>query len=142
MTVDSSVLVAVLAGRVSEPARLAVSGAFVVLCGLAATGASIGLNLRYVRTRWPEEDLIWIYGTIAVVVGIRDRLDTLVNIPKELVTKVVFDRGGYSPQLFQEIVAAGFDFLTYRKGRYPRIPKRCRTCRRNDPERSGRPNRR
>ena len=23
------------------------------------------------------------------------RLDTLVNIPKELVTKVVFDRGGY-----------------------------------------------
>jgi transposase len=37
----------------------------------------------------------------------------------------VFDRGGYSPELFQKILAAGFDLLTYRKGRYPRIPKRC-----------------
>jgi len=35
---------------------------------------------------------------------------------------VVFDRGGYSPKLFQQILAAGFDLLTYRKGRYPRIP--------------------
>jgi prepilin-type processing-associated H-X9-DG protein len=37
---------------------------------------------------------------------------------------VVFDRGGYSPTLFQQIIAAGFDLLTYRKGRYPRIPQR------------------
>jgi len=36
---------------------------------------------------------------------------------------VVFDRGGYSPKLFQTILAANFDLLTYRKGRYPRIPK-------------------
>jgi transposase len=36
---------------------------------------------------------------------------------------VVFDRGGYSPKLFQQILAAGFDLLTYRKGRYPRIPR-------------------
>jgi hypothetical protein len=36
----------------------------------------------------------------------------------------VFDRGGYSPKLFHAILAAGFDLLTYRKGRYPRIPKR------------------
>lgn len=35
----------------------------------------------------------------------------------------VFDRGGYSPKLFLAIRAAGFDLLTYRKGRYPRIPK-------------------
>ena len=34
---------------------------------------------------------------------------------------VVFDRGGYSPKLFQQILVAGFDFLTYRKGRFPRI---------------------
>ena len=44
---------------------------------------------------------------------------------------VVFDRGGYSPKLFQQIVAANFDLLTYRKGRYPRIPRKgfqaCRT---------------
>src|ERR1019366_6781381 len=36
---------------------------------------------------------------------------------------VVFDRGGYSPKLFQQILAAGFDLLTYRKGRYPHIPR-------------------
>lgn len=29
---------------------------------------------------------------------------------------VVFDRGGYSPGLFGRIMAAGFDFITYRKG--------------------------
>ena len=39
----------------------------------------------------------------------------------------VFDRAGYSPKLFQEILAAGFDLLTYRKGRYPRIGQRCFT---------------
>ena len=38
---------------------------------------------------------------------------------------VVFDRGGYSPALFQHIIAAGFDLLTYRKGRVPHIPARC-----------------
>jgi len=32
---------------------------------------------------------------------------------------VVFDRGGYSPKLFQQILAADFDLLTYRKGRIP-----------------------
>lgn len=50
---------------------------------------------------------------------------------------VVFDRGGYSPKLFQQIIAANFDLLTYRKGRYPRIPrKRFQTCRTRH---SGRP---
>jgi hypothetical protein len=43
---------------------------------------------------------------------------------------VVFDRGGYSPKLFLKIIAAHFDLLTYRKGRYPRIPpKRFQTGR-------------
>jgi hypothetical protein len=37
---------------------------------------------------------------------------------------VVFDRGGFSPKLFQHLLAAGFDLLTYRKGRYPRIARR------------------
>jgi len=36
---------------------------------------------------------------------------------------VVFDRGGYSPKLFQQILLANFDLLTYRKGRWPRIPR-------------------
>jgi hypothetical protein len=37
---------------------------------------------------------------------------------------VVFDRGGWSPKLFATMIAQGFDVLTYRKGRAPRIPKR------------------
>jgi len=36
---------------------------------------------------------------------------------------VVFDRGGYSPALFQKLVADGFDILTYRKGRFPHVSK-------------------
>jgi transposase len=30
---------------------------------------------------------------------------------------IVFDRGGWSPRLFQTLIADGFDILTYRKGR-------------------------
>ncbi len=35
---------------------------------------------------------------------------------------VVFDRGGWSPKLFKDIIAQGFDILTYRKGRARHIP--------------------
>jgi hypothetical protein len=34
---------------------------------------------------------------------------------------IVFDRGGWSPKLFQKIIALNFDILTYRKGRVRRI---------------------
>jgi transposase len=34
---------------------------------------------------------------------------------------VVFDRGGWSPELFQQIVGLGLDLLTYRKGRVRRV---------------------
>jgi hypothetical protein len=37
---------------------------------------------------------------------------------------VVFDRGGWSPQLFQKIIADGFDILTYRKAPYRHVAKR------------------
>ena len=37
----------------------------------------------------------------------------------------VFDRGGYSPKLFQQILAADFDLLTYRKGPHRPIPQKC-----------------
>jgi hypothetical protein len=37
---------------------------------------------------------------------------------------VVFDRGGWSPKLFQELLAVGFDILTYRKGRTCHIAER------------------
>ena len=40
--------------------------------------------------------------------------------PKRRAT-VVFDRGGWSPKLFRELMALDFDLLTYRKGRTRRI---------------------
>ena len=36
---------------------------------------------------------------------------------------VVFDRGGYSPAVFTEILTAGFDLLTYYKGTWTRSPQ-------------------
>jgi DNA-binding CsgD family transcriptional regulator len=38
---------------------------------------------------------------------------------------IVFDRGGFSPKLFQKIVDDNFHLLTYRKGRCRRVPRRC-----------------
>lgn len=37
---------------------------------------------------------------------------------------IVFDRGGWSPALFQKILAKDFDILTYRKGKSRRVPRR------------------
>jgi len=37
---------------------------------------------------------------------------------------VVFDRGGWSPKLFQDLLARGFDLLTYRKGRTRHITEK------------------
>jgi hypothetical protein len=37
---------------------------------------------------------------------------------------VVFDRGGWSPKLFQRLLTMGFDILTYRKGRVRRIAEK------------------
>jgi transposase len=37
---------------------------------------------------------------------------------------IAFDRAGWSPKMFQTILDAGFDILTYRKGRIPKIPLR------------------
>jgi prepilin-type processing-associated H-X9-DG protein len=34
---------------------------------------------------------------------------------------IVFDRGGWSPKLFRQLMDSGFDILTYRKGRTRRI---------------------
>ena len=41
--------------------------------------------------------------------------------PKRRVT-VVFDRGGWSPALFQRMARSGFDVLTYRKGKADPVP--------------------
>ncbi len=66
-------------------------------------------------------------GLVKMLPGILAQIRALVG--KRRVT-VVFDRGGYSPKLFIQIVDAGFHLLTYRKGHYRYIPRRCfRPCR-------------
>jgi transposase len=35
---------------------------------------------------------------------------------------VIFDRGGFSPKLFVRLIAAGFDLITYRKGKVKKLP--------------------
>jgi len=59
-------------------------------------------------------------GLVKMLPGILDQVRGLLG--QRRVT-IVFDRGGFSPRLFLHIRAAGFDLLTYRKGRYPRIPR-------------------
>lgn len=39
-------------------------------------------------------------------------------------TTIVFDRGGWSPKLFQRLINDGFDILTYRKGKCRPVPKK------------------
>lgn len=64
--------------------------------------------------------------TAAANAGLVKMLPGLLGQVRQLVGKrrvtIVFDRGGFSPKLFEQIIAAGFDLLTYRKGRYRRIP--------------------
>lgn len=45
-------------------------------------------------------------------------------LPKGMRVTFIFDRGGWSPKLFKAIVDAEHDFITYRKGKYPRRPVR------------------
>ena len=60
-------------------------------------------------------------GMVKMLPGILEQVRALIGQRR---LTVVFDRGGFSPKLFQKIIASGFDFLTYRKGRFPRIPRR------------------
>jgi hypothetical protein len=66
-------------------------------------------------------------GLVKMLPGLLEQIRALVGRRR---LTVVFDRGGFSPKLFQQILACGFDLLTYRKGRSPKIPrKRFQTCR-------------
>ena len=63
--------------------------------------------------------------------GLVKMLPPILNEARSLLGErrltVVFDRGGWSPKLFARLVAAGFDLLTYRKGRCRPLP-RSRFC--------------
>jgi transposase len=58
-------------------------------------------------------------GMVKMLPGLLDEVRRLIG---ERRVTIVFDRGGWSPRLFQQILAAGFDILTYRKGRSRRVP--------------------
>jgi hypothetical protein len=61
-------------------------------------------------------------GLVKMLPDVLQEIRTLVGHRR---VTVVFDRGGFRPALFQQILAAGFDLLTYRKGRVRRLPPRC-----------------
>lgn len=60
-------------------------------------------------------------GLVKMLPGLCAEVRALVG---ERRVTIVFDRGGWSPALFLELIAAGFDVLTYRKGAAPRVPKK------------------
>lgn len=60
-------------------------------------------------------------GLVRMLPGLLEQIRGLVGRRR---LTVVFDRGGFSPKLFQQILATGFDLLTYRKGRHPKIPRK------------------
>jgi prepilin-type processing-associated H-X9-DG protein len=59
-------------------------------------------------------------GLVKMLPGILEQVRSLVG--KRRLT-VVFDRGGFSFKLFEQVLDAGFDLLTYRKGPCRRIPR-------------------
>jgi transposase len=63
--------------------------------------------------------------TAAANAGLVKMLPEVLNQVRKLVgdrrVTVVFDRGGWSPKLFQKLLEANFDLLTYRKGKSRRI---------------------
>jgi transposase len=57
-------------------------------------------------------------GLVKMLPGLLQEVRALVG-PRRVT--VVFDRGGYSPKGFKQILDADFDLLTYRKGRFRRV---------------------
>ncbi|MBW2736702.1 MAG: helix-turn-helix domain-containing protein [Deltaproteobacteria bacterium] len=59
-----------------------------------------------------------------LVKALPNMLDEVRKLIGDKRVTVVFDRGGWSPKLFQKMVSEGFDVLTYRKGRWRKVPKK------------------
>jgi len=57
-----------------------------------------------------------------MLVPVLEEIRKLIG-PRRRIT-LVFDRGGWSPKLFQKLLAMGFDLMTYRKGRVRRIAEK------------------
>jgi hypothetical protein len=58
-------------------------------------------------------------GLVQMLPGVLDEVRALIGDRR---ATVVFDRGGWSPKLFQRLITSGFDILTYRKGKCPPLP--------------------
>lgn len=79
----------------------------------------------WVTDRFGDGLLVWqsspgasLAGELALTVGkVRELLGADAR------PTLCFDRGGWSPKLFAELVVAGFDVLTYRKGRVKPEPR-------------------
>ena len=72
----------------------------------------------YVSDRFGDGLLVWQAPPGASLAG---ELKQVVRYVRELLGEaarptICFDRGGWSPKLFRQLVDAGFDILTYRKG--------------------------
>ncbi len=65
--------------------------------------------------------------TAEVNAGMVTMLPVVLREVRDLIGKrrvtVVFDRGGWSPKLFHEMIESGFDVLTYRKGKWRPIAR-------------------
>jgi Transposase protein len=92
--------------------------------------ARMRLAMRATTDYWTNDavgDPLFVVTTPANA-GLVKMLPNFLKEVRGLVGKrrvtVVFDRGGFSPKLFKQILAEGFDLLTYRKGRCLPIPRK------------------
>jgi transposase len=51
-------------------------------------------------------------------------------LPEDRRVTVIFDRGGFSAKLFARLIDAGFDVISYRKGKTRKLPRKCFTVQR------------
>jgi hypothetical protein len=60
-------------------------------------------------------------GMVKMLPAILSEAQSLLGVRR---LTVVFDRGGWSPVLFRELLGKDFDVLTYRKGPFRKVPRR------------------
>jgi prepilin-type processing-associated H-X9-DG protein len=70
-----------------------------------------------------EPVLVWASVPNATLVSeVRDAMGRTREVVGDRRVTVVFDRGGWSPDLFATMDGLDFDFITYRKGSYEQLP--------------------
>ena len=79
----------------------------------------------YVCDRFGDGLLVWQSPPRASLAGELARVTHSIRslVGNDARPTICFDRGGWSPKLFAELVDAGFDVLTYRKGASRPVPR-------------------